>query len=776
MTSKGFWARLREARAVQGLVVFLGASWLILQILDILIDNLGVPPWVMVGAIVLLSIGLVIQLSIVWVQALQLSRRELGAEPADESISDSIAAETYREVAAGFSWARYALGGIFAFALLFGLAGLYVLFGGAEESTAAVSLEDGAAPGVAVLPFSVSGTGLEDIGEGMVSLVSTNLDGVAGLRTIDSRTVLARWDERVGGRGRADHETNLDVARATGARYALLGSAVTLGSNVRLQADIYDLVTNEHLDHRQIEGTPDSVLTLVDQLSIEVLEAILGQGGESLPTLDVASLTTGSLSALKAFLSGEVAYRKADFEAARAAYERAIEDDSTFALAHYQLSNAWGWTDGPGHPGAIEGRRRAVEFSERLPARQKLLVQATDEVFRGELTAIDKLRDAVERYPDHAEASYLLGDAYFHLGSRSLASPEEMDEAFQRAASLDPQFAPFRIHLLDLAFALRDSAAAWNRIREYGDLAPGSAFDRRNRLRFALTFGDSVTRRRAESDLGAIDGEELYAVAPSYLNACCWHAREAVLKEIREREVEDYQEQAAVQLANGALAHGELARGLELLEDPAIEPAARACNLGFYQSLEYPIPSRLFESELRIGELDGETGYAPMCRALYAGEQGDWDEVRRVVDHYTALADAGPAALEPTDSHAGHRPDPQKLATSLRGFELWKRGSPQEALPLAKEAFDAGVFGWWLGPIYEELGRDEDAARVYAAQWRVPIAYLNLGRVLERLGQLERARGAYEYFLAAWENADPEMQEWVDEGVQGILRISDQAE
>jgi hypothetical protein len=103
MTTRGFWARLREARAVQGLVVFLGVSWFILQILDILIDNLGVPTWVMAGAIILLSIGLVIQLSIVWVQALQLSRRDLGPEPEEETIFDSVAAEAYREVAASFT-------------------------------------------------------------------------------------------------------------------------------------------------------------------------------------------------------------------------------------------------------------------------------------------------------------------------------------------------------------------------------------------------------------------------------------------------------------------------------------------------------------------------------------------------------------------------------------------------------------------------------------------------------------------------------------------------
>ena len=71
-----------------------------------------------------------------------------------------------------------------------------------------------------------------------------------------------------------------------------------------------------------------------------------------LTTGNLANLTTMSIPALKEFLDGETAYRSADFEAARAAFERAIAHDSSFALAFYQLSNTWGWTNGPGHPGA----------------------------------------------------------------------------------------------------------------------------------------------------------------------------------------------------------------------------------------------------------------------------------------------------------------------------------------------------------------------------------------------------------------------------------------
>ena len=765
METDGFWARLKEARAVQGLLVYLGATWLVLQLLDIFIDNLGLPAWTMVGAIILLTIGLVIQLAVVWVQALHLARRE-GEGEAEDGMPSPV-----REAAATFTWARFALGGIFAFALLFGLAGAYVLFVGPVEGSD-FAVDESVTPGVAVLPFSVSGADMQELGEGMVNLLSTNLDGVTGLRAIDSRTVLARWDELVGSRDRADQSTNLAVARATGARYALLGSAVELVDDVRLQADVFDLVTGERLDHRQIEGSPDNLLALVDRLSIEVIDVILGQQGTLAPSFSVATVTTTSIPALKSYLEGEELYQRADFEGARRAYERAIADDSTFALAHYQLANAWGWSNGPNHPEAAAHRRRAVELGDRLPDRQALLVQATDEVFNGDLAAIDKLRDAVSRYPDHAEAWYLLGDAYYHLGPRSLASLEEMAAAFNQAIELDPGFAPFHIHLLDLSFPEGDSATARERIWRYGDLAPGSQFDERARLQFALSFGDSITRRQAERRLETLDMGELHAAASPFLNACCWHARDAVLGEIVDRtiEEEDAEHYATMvsQVAAGSMLVGQLDRAITLFQEPGVSSTTRACNLAAFQVFGLPLPETVLDATLALDGWVPDGGLEPLCRALYAGQRGRWRDFNRVLAHYDSLAALPDSALAEED-----RKRAETYAVSLRGYELWKRGQPEAALPLVRQAFLEGGWAWWLGSIYEELGRDEEAARFYAAHWAFPLAYHAIGRVYERLGKPDEAREAYEYFIAAWSGADPDLQPWIDEAVEGVLRTSD---
>ncbi len=66
---------------------------------------------------------------------------------------------------------------------------------------------------IAVAPFSTSGPAVQFLSEGMVDLLSTNLDAVGGIRTIDPRTVLHQWRERSRG-GPLDLEASLAVGRS----------------------------------------------------------------------------------------------------------------------------------------------------------------------------------------------------------------------------------------------------------------------------------------------------------------------------------------------------------------------------------------------------------------------------------------------------------------------------------------------------------------------------------------------------------------------------------
>ncbi|HET6616654.1 MAG TPA: adenylate/guanylate cyclase domain-containing protein, partial [Gemmatimonadota bacterium] len=377
-------------------VLYLVAATLIFLGTNALRDLVGFPGWVSWIALLLLAIGLGIVLSTAWVQAHPRAAERASSADVPGKWGLNLG-ELGRSVGRGemphLTWGRALFGGVVAFSLLFGAAGLYIVIkdrGRSFSPTGAIAGD--AAPGIAVLPFTVNGPGLEVWREGVIDLVSANIDGAGGLRAIDSRTVLARWNEVIEGSGSPDLEHALEVGRRTGARYALLGSATALGSDVRLVADIYDLTSGKSLGQTQVQGAPDSVYSLVDRLSIEVLETVLTGKTDVLPQISLARVTTTSLPALKAYLEGETLYRRSDFDAAIPVLQRAVEADSTFALAQYRLSLAYGWTQRIASVPSTYYLEQAARHVERLPEREAILVNAALALERGTLDGLEPLR------------------------------------------------------------------------------------------------------------------------------------------------------------------------------------------------------------------------------------------------------------------------------------------------------------------------------------------------------------------------------------------------
>ena len=80
MTDLGRWSRLRKSRLFGVLAVYAGASWVILQIVDILQNSLQLPLWVGAVTLLLLAVGLFVMLATAWVQSHPLTDRREAAE------------------------------------------------------------------------------------------------------------------------------------------------------------------------------------------------------------------------------------------------------------------------------------------------------------------------------------------------------------------------------------------------------------------------------------------------------------------------------------------------------------------------------------------------------------------------------------------------------------------------------------------------------------------------------------------------------------------------
>lgn len=469
----GLWDALKRNRLFQTALVFASAAWIVVQAADVfelptgIVRGLG---FGMLGIFVVLAIS-----------ALAVVSRGGGR----------------MHVPGG----RYRIAFIVSAALIvLGAAGWWIrprLFGGVRAG----------ADVMAVLPFSTTGAAVELLGEGLVDLLSTNLGETAGIRTIDPRTTLHHWRQAAGRTGTVDLDGSLAVGRTVGAGSVLLGSAVEASGKVRLSADLHAL-DGTVLARASVEGPADDVFALVDALSVKLLREIW-RSSEPLPQLRLSANTTESLPALRAFLEGEQFVRRSQWDSARTSLERAVAEDSTFALAHFRLGETFGWSEGIGSRLAIAHSNAATRFADRLPARERSLVVAQQLHETGELAALDTLEAYTRRFPDDVGGWHMYADAQYHSIFERGTPIAHVRSSFDRVLELDPGFAPSYQHSIELALAVRDSARLFALLDAWGRVAGRENVARFHTLRaivwgsaeevtdtFAAAFRDGTSRER----------------------------------------------------------------------------------------------------------------------------------------------------------------------------------------------------------------------------------------------------------------------------------------
>jgi tetratricopeptide (TPR) repeat protein len=81
------------------------------------------------------------------------------------------------------------------------------------------------------------------------------------------------------------------------------------------------------------------------------------------------------------------------------------------------------------------------------------------------------------------------------------------------------------------------------------------------------------------------------------------------------------------------------------------------------------------------------------------------------------------------------------------------------------------TIGWWTAELLVDMGRPAEAVPYYESIENTPVAQLELGKVYERLGDREKALAAYEEFVNAFDQPDPEVVALAEEGRQGVIRM-----
>jgi tetratricopeptide (TPR) repeat protein len=126
-------------------------------------------------------------------------------------------------------------------------------------------------------------------------------------------------------------------------------------------------------------------------------------------------------------------------DSAIAGFQRAVTEDSTFALAYYRLAVAAGWRGR--HQLADAAPANALRHSVRLADRDRRLLQAYDRYRRGAIEEAESdFRALVRDAPDDLEAEFQLADLLLNYEPLRGRSQAEARELFDRVLAYDPGF------------------------------------------------------------------------------------------------------------------------------------------------------------------------------------------------------------------------------------------------------------------------------------------------------------------------------------------------
>jgi DNA-binding SARP family transcriptional activator/TolB-like protein len=669
---------------------------------------------------------------------------------------------------------------------------------------------------VAVLPFTVhGGPEYAYLEAGMVDLLSTNLDGAGALHAVDPRTLLARV-ARSRARGAPGEHVAMtpdgaqSIARGVGAGLFVLGDVVGVGGRLRVTASLYDVRRGKEAARGSAEGAPAELFALVDRLTRQLLAGYPDQSPDRLTGL--AALTTTSLPALKAYLAGVSAYRAAQFDAAEAAFQVAAREDSSFALAHYQLSNALLWAARGSWDSVLNTAHRAALHASRLTPRTRLLVDGYVAFRSGDLDRAERVyRSIVRTYPDEVEAWYQLGDLLYHGNAPRGRSFVESVPAFTRVLEIEPEHLGALLHLLRIevweghraaADTLLDRAAALGTPPLRAELATLRAF----------AWGDAAAQHAAVAALREMPDEvvRVTAMRVALFTGDLDGAERIARLLLASTRAPEFRVVGRLQLADLALARGRRRAARAELDSaqrvapgvvPVIAIESRALHLA--QSFAHAPHEEIAAMRDTLQRWDAAvpTTVFPMW-AVYNGLH---PIIRRYLIGVLSvrlgdLAEADRQALALRADSASSRGEARALAAgfmaAVRAHAQATRGAPDSAvaefergrLAVSEGLLDApfgnqGTDRYARAEALRALGRDDEARAWYASLGETTIdmaifaapAQLRLAEIAEQKGDTARAARHYGRFIELWKDADPELRPEVDEARRRLARLGGRA-
>jgi TolB-like protein/Tfp pilus assembly protein PilF len=464
------FSELKRRNVFRVSIAYLIVAWLLMQVADVMIENIGAPDWVFKTLLLALAIGFVVVVIFSWVFELTPEGIKRDSEV---DRSQSITQQTGRKLdraiiivlvlaVAYFIWeSRYADHDHDRTSEEMGsepfsqeAAGQTASAGNEKRALTPEESE----PSIAVLPFTdMSPEGDQAyFSDGISEELLNLLVRVKGLAVASRTSSFAFKGTQLGLE---------EIAEELGVDHVLEGSVRKAGDQVRITAQLIDARTDRHLWSDTFDRKLDDIFAIQDEIANAIVQALQNELGL---LQDAGEITveadTGNLDAYELYLQGRQLFIARDqLPRSMELLEQAVGLDPAFARAWetlaavYSVAPSWNIQDREYVRLSNEAAERALALNDRLSMAWAVLGSNAANEAQDFINGIDYLDKSLVNDPRNTTALLWRSIFYSTLGFLDQAIADG-----RACLELDPQYQNCRRHLAIHHLARGDKDIAMN--------------------------------------------------------------------------------------------------------------------------------------------------------------------------------------------------------------------------------------------------------------------------------------------------------------------------
>ncbi len=329
---------------------------------------------------------------------------------------------------------------------------------------------------IAVIPFE-NRTGdekFDNLGEMIQDLLITKL-GNSKYLYVMTRERMNDLLKQMGKHGAIiNKELGFELCRQDGVETVVVGSVNKAGDLFVTDVKVLDVESKKMLKSAtaQGQGVASILASQIDELGEKISRGVgLTVRKIAANQKPIAEMTTTSTKAYQYYVKGKFEWDNTNYEDARVLLEKAVQLDSTFAMA--QLYLGFSYSSLRNSDGERQAFERAKAFSQEAPKKERIFIEAMYEwdINRNREKAFQIFKQMVKEYPKEKWPHFYLAQDYRNKKMYSEAISE-----FKKALELDQHFGWAYDNLSTTYFKMGDYENAVYYLKLFATADPGNAY------------------------------------------------------------------------------------------------------------------------------------------------------------------------------------------------------------------------------------------------------------------------------------------------------------